>query len=136
MKRAFPASAFSLVEVTLALGIVSFVLIALLGLLGVSINASQRSASGTLAPRLVQSMIAKVERDGAPADGTLLTFYFDETGQEKTGAENAAYTLTLSARTPDEETELPEVGQRLRVVIVTIRSGGAEQTVCSTVLIP
>jgi uncharacterized protein (TIGR02598 family) len=59
MKRFFhTAAAFSLVEVTLALGVAGFCLIAVFGLLPVGVQTTQRSISQTAATAIVSSVIA------------------------------------------------------------------------------
>jgi len=59
-----PAAAFSLVEVVLAVGIVAFVGLALLGLFSVGLNISRESSEELQATHVAQSLLAK--RQAAP----------------------------------------------------------------------
>lgn len=56
--KGFRASGFSLVEVTLALGVAAFCLIAVFGLLPIGVQTNQRSTSQTLATAIVSSVVA------------------------------------------------------------------------------
>lgn len=65
--RLFPRSrnAFSLVEVALAVGIISFALVAVLGLLGVGINASRDSSDDTKIAFIMQDVSARVRAEAS-----------------------------------------------------------------------
>lgn len=65
---AFRSRAFSLIEVTLALGIASFAFIAILGLLPMGLNASQRAVNSTYAS-LFSEEIARDVRTTAARKG-------------------------------------------------------------------
>ncbi len=57
--------AFSLVEVALAVGILSFALVAVLGLLGVGINASRDSSDDTKVAFIMQDVAARVRTEAS-----------------------------------------------------------------------
>ena len=57
-RRPFRSAGFSLVEVTLALGIAAFCLIALFGLLPLGVKTNQSSISQTAAAALLSSVVA------------------------------------------------------------------------------
>ena len=63
-------SAFSLVEVTLALGVASFSLLLVLGLLPVGLSTSQRAVNSTeamlIANHVMQDLVSAAEMGGAP----------------------------------------------------------------------
>src|SRR5436853_4832798 len=59
MKRlAYSRGAFSLVEVTLALGVAGFCFIAILGLLPVGVQTNQRAISQTAATNILSSVVS------------------------------------------------------------------------------
>ncbi len=61
-----PQSGFSLVEVAMAVGVVAFALLAIVGLLAVGMNASRESREETRSVLLSQDMLAKVRESLAP----------------------------------------------------------------------
>jgi uncharacterized protein (TIGR02598 family) len=93
MKRSLcPAAAFSLVEVTLALGVAAFGLIAVFGLLPVGVQTNQRATSQTAAASIVANVIADLRATPNPPRintsvqyqirlGSAKTLYFDGAGQ-------------------------------------------------------
>src|SRR5262245_18920339 len=104
--RNYKSSAFSLVEVTLALGVAAFCLIALFGLIPVSMQTNRNATSQTAAT----SIIAGVEADlrATPTAnatsaqfgitfGTNATLYFDGAGQATTLlTTNSRYQLNVT----------------------------------------
>jgi type II secretory pathway pseudopilin PulG len=90
MKRG--SSAFSLVEVTLALGIAAFCLIAIFGLMPVGVQTNRNSTSQTAATNIVAAVMADLRATPKPPAintsvqyrirfGTAKTLYFDGTGE-------------------------------------------------------
>lgn len=57
-------SAFSLVEVAMALGIASFAIISLLGLMTVSLDASKRAYEDTTVSSIAQTVLSEVRTNG------------------------------------------------------------------------
>lgn len=107
MKRFLhPTDGFSLVEVTLALGIAGFCLIAVLGLLPVGIQTNQRSISQTAATAILSSVIADLRATPKTSPtstqylitfGTAKTLYFDGAGQFRTTpGTNSRYQLNVT----------------------------------------
>ena len=85
-------SAFSLVEVTLALGVATFCLIAVFSLLPVGVQTNRNATSQTAATGLLASVIADLRATPKPpavntsrqyqiAFGTSKTLYFDSLGR-------------------------------------------------------
>jgi type II secretory pathway component PulJ len=58
-----PASAFSLIEVVLALGVASFCLIAVLGMLPVGLKTQQATAQQTRANAIISQIVADLRAD-------------------------------------------------------------------------
>src|SRR3954467_7048480 len=97
-------SAFSLVEVTLALGIAAFCLIAVIGLMPVSVQTNRNATSQTAATNIMAAVIAGLRAAAKPPGGTksvqyrivfgtLKTLFFDGAGE---------CSLTLSGSTRDD----------------------------------
>jgi uncharacterized protein (TIGR02598 family) len=85
-----PSSAFSLVEVTLALGIASFCLIAVFGLMPVGIQTNRNATSQTAATNVMAAVFADLRATPRASTtssqlsirfGTGKTLYFDSQGQ-------------------------------------------------------
>ena len=91
MKRSIcVATAFSLIEVTLALGIAAFCLIAVFGLVPVGVQTNRNASSQTAASNIMAAVVADLRAlptnrttsaQFAIVFGTAKTLYFDGTGQ-------------------------------------------------------
>jgi uncharacterized protein (TIGR02598 family) len=96
MKRSkVPAVAFSLIELTFALGIAAFCLIAVMGLLPIGVQTNRNATLQTAATNVVASVIADMRATTASISpqygitfGTAKTLYFDNAGQ---------FTMSLAA---------------------------------------
>ena len=89
-RRSYRAEGFSLVEVTLAVGIAAFCLIALFGLLPLGIQTNQSSISQTAAASVVSSVVADLRATPKTSltspqfeitFGTAKILYFDGEGR-------------------------------------------------------
>jgi uncharacterized protein (TIGR02598 family) len=87
MKRA-NHSGFSLVEVTLAIGIAAFCLIAVFGLIPVGVQTNRNATSQTAATNIIASVIADMRATTSSISpqygitfGSSKTLYFDGAGQ-------------------------------------------------------
>ncbi len=93
----FTGAAFSLVEVTLAIGIAAFCLIAVFGLMPVGVQTNRNATSQTAATNIVAGVVADLRATpktpgtwtGTSAQfnialGTNTTLYFDDAGQAST----------------------------------------------------
>jgi uncharacterized protein (TIGR02598 family) len=96
--------AFSLVELTLALGIAAFCLIAVMGLIPVAMQTNRNATSQTAANGIIASVIADMRSTTSSISpqygitfGNAKTLYFDSVGQFTTllGA-NSRYRLTVT----------------------------------------
>ena len=100
------SASFSLVEVTLALGLASFCLIAIFSLLPVGVKTSQTSISQTAAATILSSVIADMRATPKSASsstqfgisfGSQKTLYFDnESKCSLTRTPNSRYQLTVT----------------------------------------
>jgi type II secretory pathway pseudopilin PulG len=79
---------FSLIEVTLALGIAAFCLLAVFGLMPIAVQTNRNATSQTAATNIIASVIADMRATTSSRSpqygitlGTNVTRYFDSTGQ-------------------------------------------------------
>ena len=99
----FTNSAFSLVEVTLALGVAAFCLIAVLGLMPAGVQTNRNATSQTAATNIIASVIADMRATTSATSpqygitfGTAKTLYFDGTGQFTTSlGANSRYRVSI-----------------------------------------
>jgi uncharacterized protein (TIGR02598 family) len=101
----FTASAFSLVEVTLALGIAAFCLIAVFGLMPVGVQTNRNATSQTAATNILSSVVSDIRASPKGhansakygirrSKGNTTTVYFDGQGQFTTSlGANSRYRL-------------------------------------------
>jgi len=95
------ASAFSLVEITLALGIVAFALLAIFGLLPVAIDSSRESAKDATFSAITERVVGDLRSRGydwltnasaTPAPNTVWPYAFDSDGRPvATNSPNRAF---------------------------------------------
>lgn len=116
MKRcSHTAFAFSLVEVTLALGVAGFCLIAVFGLLPVGVQTNQRSISQTAATGILAGVMADMRAAKSSAIsaqykitwGTATTLYFDGSG--------ACSTNVNGSTKPDGTSWIPPLSVRYQL---------------------
>ena len=83
-------SAFSLIELTLAIGIAAFCLLAVMGLIPIAVQTNRNATSQTAATNIIASVIADMrattscdipDKSLASRSATPRTLYFDGAGQ-------------------------------------------------------
>jgi uncharacterized protein (TIGR02598 family) len=81
-------SAFSLIELTLAIGIAAFCLLAVMGLIPIAVQTNRNATSQTAANGIIASVIADMRATTSSTSpqygitfGTPKTLYFDSVGQ-------------------------------------------------------
>ena len=118
MKRSLVSTfAFSLVEVTLALGIAAFCLIAVFGLMPVGVQTNRNATSQTAGANIIAAVVSDLRatpKTSATSSqfaitfGTAKTLYFDNAGQFTTSlGTNSRYQLNItwnSSAPPDHVT--------------------------------
>jgi len=87
MKKPSPSSpAFSLIEVTLALGVISFALIGVLGLIPVGMATFRKAVDLSVGSQIVQQVVSDVQQTAFSSLGQSHPLrYFDDQGVEQTG---------------------------------------------------
>jgi len=98
--------AFSLVEVTLALGVAAFCLIAIFGLTPVGVQTNRNATSQTAATNIISAVVADLRATPTTNPissqfgitfGTDATLYFDSAGQFSTSLDsNSRYQLNVT----------------------------------------
>ena len=103
-RPSYVSAAFSLVEVTLALGVAGFCLLAVFGMLPVGVQTNQRSFSQTAAASILSNVTADIRsakslatspQFGVKVGQANPPLYFNDAGQITTAA-NARYRLTIT----------------------------------------
>jgi uncharacterized protein (TIGR02598 family) len=104
--RNYKNPAFSLVEVTLALGVAAFCLIAVFGLMPVGVQINRNATSQTAATNIIASVVSDLRATPNPqiipskygiTFGADATLYFDGSGQFSTSQQTASrYKLVVT----------------------------------------
>lgn len=121
-----PSRGFSLIEVTIALGIVAFAVVAILGLLPTGLNTLRHSMDETIQAQILQTIsgravIADFENLQAPQ-----TWYFDDEGIPVSGAAESYFTVTTESENPTfpGSTSAPDINSHLMSLRVEISRTG------------
>jgi uncharacterized protein (TIGR02598 family) len=85
---------FSLVEVTIALGVLSFAAVAIIGILPVGLTSMRQSMNQTVEAQIVRSIAAQAVTTSFT--NLARTAYYDTDGQPLDGAGGAYYTATIT----------------------------------------
>jgi uncharacterized protein (TIGR02598 family) len=127
MRKPPATTAFSLVEVTLALGIAAFCLIAVFGLMPVGVQTNRNATSQTRATNIMGAVIAdlratptanNVSSQFAITFGTAKTLYFDSEGEASCDLAGSQKADCVSAWSPPIQTRY-----RLTVTFPTSPTG-------------
>ena len=119
---------FSLVEVVIAVGIVAFAFIPLLGLVPMGLNASRQAIDTTVEAQIIQQMTSEALQTDFSTLSTLnnsALLYFDANGNVTSSASSAIYKACFSV--PTGGTQLPGMAtgtttQQLTTVTIYILS--------------
>jgi uncharacterized protein (TIGR02598 family) len=105
-RRSYTTAAFSLIEVTLALGIAAFCLVGVFGLVPVGVQTNRNATSQSAATNIVSAVIADLRGTPTASNtssqfaitfGTPTTLYFDGAGQAVTLlAANSRYQVNIT----------------------------------------
>jgi uncharacterized protein (TIGR02598 family) len=97
-----PRSAFSLVEVVLALGVTSFSLTIILGLLPVSLAAFTNAKRDSIRANILQDVAANASLTPYASMSTLNSqvWYYDNQSQKLTSSSTAIYSATMTVSPP------------------------------------
>jgi uncharacterized protein (TIGR02598 family) len=116
--------AFSLIEVTIAMGVMAFAAIAILGIIPNGLAAATRSSQTTIAARLASEVQSEIQQVGLASFATDTT-YFDGDGKILTNNTGAVYDVYRSV----EDCTLPGASAgSFKKVIVQVVKNPAGQT--------
>jgi uncharacterized protein (TIGR02598 family) len=122
-------NAFSLVEVTLALGVAAFCLLAIFGLLPVGLNSNKTSVEQTAAASLARAFVADLRATPITSSTTATfgitfptstsvvysTIWLDESGAKVTTADSPKYRAYITLTPPPNAT--PKAATFVRMLI-------------------
>lgn len=105
MRKQSPTAGFSLVEVTLALGVAAFCLIALFGLMPIGVQTNRNATSQTAATDIMAAVLADLRATPKSVNtstqftitfGSPATLYFDSSNQLTSLGPNSRYQLDIT----------------------------------------
>jgi uncharacterized protein (TIGR02598 family) len=120
----FSPAAFSLVEITLAIGIVAFAFVALLGLVPVGLSSFRQSLDTSVRSQIVQRLATEAQQTDfdllSKLEGTAR--YFDDEGTALLPADRSKSIYTVRIELPSENLFIAgeEKSRNLAIVIITI----------------
>ncbi len=123
------SAAFTLVEVVLALGVASFGLISMLGLLSVGLRTAHDAISTTTETEICQQLANQLQLSNYSTISTSgpTTYYFTQEGFA-TNQANAVYTATVSAPTTlTAPGNTPANSANMKSVVISIWSVSSPQ---------
>ncbi len=125
-------AAFSLVEVTLAIGIVSFVVVSILGTFSVgltTIHDAKNDMSHAQIVAQISSTVLQTPFDQVDAYASAGPYYYDQTGRQLTSVTGALYSVKLvvvpggTATYPGAASTLSSSAKTVQITVSTIRPG-------------
>jgi len=118
-------SGFSLVEVTIAIGIVSFALVTLLGVVPVGLIASQDAMRQTARSQIIKQISSDLGMMPFAKLGNYLASnqYYDYNGCRSVGTNDKIFVVTMTNALPSYpgSSNLSGLDERFKRVLVTIR---------------
>jgi uncharacterized protein (TIGR02598 family) len=133
---------FTLVEVTVAIGIVAFAMIGMLGLLPVGLTTFQEASTTSIRAQIVQAITSDIARSDSSNISTG-THYFDNEGNSlETNGPKTVYTAVVNAADLVELANLgvsKESGRRVTIKVTNIRTqkaGGPNAEVTYPIIVP
>jgi uncharacterized protein (TIGR02598 family) len=118
--KAARAGAFTLVEVTLALGIAACSFVSILALVPIGLDHFRGALATSTRAQIVQRVVSAAQQTDATellAAGTVLK-HFDDEGFELPGPAGAIYTVSMTATSP---TVLPGSAPSANILTLTVR---------------
>ncbi|MGB8355391.1 MAG: Verru_Chthon cassette protein B [Chthoniobacteraceae bacterium] len=128
-------SAFSLVEVVMAIGVVAFAFISVLGLIPTGLNTFKQAVDASVGAQIVQRVMNEAEQTdfSVLTSGSTSTIskpmrYFDEQGNELTATNGAIYQVNTRI-TPSTSISANASYTTVATVIVQIANNPGNQTI-------
>jgi uncharacterized protein (TIGR02598 family) len=124
MKRGGPAGGgFSLVEVVIAIGVIAFAFIPMVGMLPMGLDLSRQAIDTTVQAQIVQQLTTEVLQtdfsrlDDLASSSAANPYYFDDQGNPVTDPSNAIYEAVFGIST---STTLPDSVPTQKLATVTL----------------
>lgn len=127
------SSAFSLIELTLSVGIISFCLVAIMGLFSIGLTASRESTNDRIQAAIVSRLYTEMRGFSAFTMGE--DRYFDEDGVSLTNNEGATFACRFT-ESEVTDAEIPMVAPYLRRVAIEVTWPAALPRSTNTYYVP
>lgn len=133
LSTVYPISrrAFSLVEVTLAMGLTSFALMAILGLMPIGFSSMRQAMDSTQESQIMREIRAKVQQTSFALLASSFSdreFFFAESGAPTTReAGDKRYTVKTSVESPVYPGSESAGGGSLSSIVIEITTGEGQQ---------
>lgn len=127
MGRVNSGSAFTLVEVMLALGIATFALLSVVALLPIGLGSLRASMDDAMEARILRRVSADIQMAPFTTSMNATTFYFDGDGEQTTGS--GTYRVTFTPATVSLPNPPPDIQNNFRSGVIRIdRADDAPQS--------
>lgn len=123
MKHGASCRGFSLVEVVIAIGVIAFAFIPMVGMLPMGLNLSKQAIDTTVEAQIAQRLTAEVQQtdfsrlDELAASSITSPYYFDDQGNKVADPANAIYQAIFAIST---STTLPNAVATQKLATVTL----------------
>lgn len=123
MKSATAVRGFSLVEVVIAIGVIAFAFIPMMGMLPAGLDLSRQAIDATVEAQIAQQLTAEVQQTDFSRLGELAStsvanpYYFDDQGSKVSDPANAIYQAVFAIST---STALPNAVATQKLATVTL----------------
>jgi Verrucomicrobium spinosum paralogous family TIGR02598 len=124
---------FSLVEVTIAIGILGFCMIPIMGLIPVALKTAQQSMDRNTEARMTQTIRAQLLQSPFRTLGNGATFHFDVDGFP---LENSGYYEVTASILPSTSLPGPQTNVYLRTAQLVIHNTARGQTRTNSIHLP
>ncbi len=114
---------FSLIEVTIALGVVAFALLTVLGLLPIGLSILSGAATQTGAANIAKEMSSEVQQIPLSEITTLpqKVYYYDRSGTQVTTSQGAYFSANFAINDPSLPGVPADYASIAKTVVVTLR---------------
>ncbi|MEZ0254532.1 MAG: Verru_Chthon cassette protein B [Chthoniobacter sp.] len=123
MTRRVAVGGFSLVEVVIAIGVIAFAFIPMMGMLPTGLNLSRQAIDATVEAQIAQQLTAEVQQtdfsrlEDLASSSVVNPYYFDDQGSKVADPANAIYQAIFAIST---STTLPDAVATQKLATVTL----------------
>ena len=116
MSRCHVSAGFSLVEIVIALGVVSFALVSVVGLLVGGVTTWRDSSDDRLAVSMAEQVLAELRSSSAIEDSTA-EFFFDVEGRKVSSSADSHYRVVAAAEVATDYNDADGIANLMDVAI-------------------